>query len=128
MQSTVAALPASRTLDAFAKTVLEHPKQSHFLVHDGDRIVGLIGRDAAVRALDPLCSAKTLGQVANADFIVVSGETTIAELLGEMYAKGVSISPVAANTQAPSLTGIQGIVTEHETANTMIRSVDLFCD
>ncbi len=128
MQSTITALPASSTLDAFAKTVLEHPEQSHFLVHDGDRIVGLVGREAAVGALDQLHSMKTLGQVANTQFIVVSRDATLAALLGEMYAKGVSISLVGANSKAPSITDIQGVVTEYETADAMIRSVDLFCD
>ena len=52
MRSAITPLPASSTLDAFAKTVLEHPKQSHFLVHDGDRIVGVVGREAAVGVLD----------------------------------------------------------------------------
>jgi len=128
MQTIVTALPASSTLDALAKTVLERPEESHFLVHDGDLIVGVVGREAAVGALDQLRAAKTLGQVANTQFIVVSGDTTLADLLGEMYAKGVSISLVAANTQSPSITDIQGVVTEYETADAMIRSVDLFCD
>ena len=57
MQTGITALPASSTLDAFAKTVLEHPKQSHFLVHDGDRVVGVVGREAAVGALDQPHSA-----------------------------------------------------------------------
>ena len=52
----------------------------------------------------------------------------LADLLGEMYANGVSIALVAANGKAPSITDIQGVVTEHETAEAMIRSVDLFCD
>ena len=128
MQSTITALPASSTLDALAKTVLEHPKQSHFLVHDGDRIVGLVGREAALGALDQPHSAKTLGQIANTRFIVVSGDTMLADLLGAMYTKGVSISLVAAKAKAPAITDIQGIVTEYETADAMIRSVDLFCD
>ena len=128
MQTGIMALPASSTLEAFAKTVLEHPKQSHFLVHDGDRIVGVVGREAAVGALDQSHSAKTLGQMANTQFVVVSADTMLADLLGEMYAKGVSIALVAADAKAPSITDIQGVVTEHETADAMIRSVDLFCD
>jgi CIC family chloride channel protein len=52
MQTGIAALPASSTLAALAKIVLEHPEQSHFLVRDGDRIVGVLGREAAVGALD----------------------------------------------------------------------------
>ena len=48
MQSGITALPASSTLDAFAKTVLEHPKQSHFLVHDGDSHRG-VGRPGGRR-------------------------------------------------------------------------------
>ena len=46
MRTGIMALPASSTLDEFAKTVLEHPEQTHFLVHEGDRIVGLVGREA----------------------------------------------------------------------------------
>jgi CIC family chloride channel protein len=128
MQSTITVLPASSTLDALATTVLEHPKQSHFVVHDGDRIVGLVGREAALGALDQSHVAKTLGQVANTQFVVVPPDAMLADLLGKMYTQGASIAIVAASTQAPSITDIQGIVTEHETADAMIRSVDLFCD
>jgi CIC family chloride channel protein len=128
MQTGITALPASSTLDAFAKTVLEHPEQSHFLVHDGDRIVGLVGREAAVGALDQPHSAKTIGQVANTQFVVVSADAMLADLLGEMYANGVSVALVATNGKAPSITDIQGVVTEYETAEVLVRSVDLFCD
>jgi CIC family chloride channel protein len=128
MQTGIIALPASSTLDVFARTALEHPKQTHFLVHDGDRIVGLVGREAAVAALDQPHPAETLGQMANTQFIVVSANAMLADLLGEMNAKGASISLVAAGSRPPSVADIQGIVTEHETAEVMIRSVDLFCD
>jgi CIC family chloride channel protein len=128
MQTEIRALPASSTLEEFAKTTLEHPTQRHFLVHNGDRIVGMVGRDAAVEALEHSRSPKTLGQVANTRFIVVSENATLADLLGQMYGKGVTIALVAANSKAPSTTDIQGIVTEYETADAMIRSVDLLCD
>jgi chloride channel protein, CIC family len=128
MQSTFTALPVSCTLDVYAKIVLEHHDQSCFLVHDGDLIVGLVGRETALAALDQSLSAETLGQVANKQFLIVSGDTTLAALLGLMHSQGVSISLVAANTGTPSITDIQGIVTEHETADAMIRSVDLFCN
>jgi len=127
MQTGITALPASSALDAFAKTVLDHPKQSHFLVHDGDRIVGVVGREAAVGALEQPHSAKTLGEVANMHFVVVSADAMLADLLGELYTKGVSFALVADNT-APSVRDIQGVVTEYETADAMVRSVDLFCD
>jgi CBS domain-containing protein len=88
----------------------------------------MVGRDAAVEALEHSRSPKTLGQVANTRFIVVSENATLADLLGQMYGKGVTIALVAANSKAPSTTDIQGIVTEYETADAMIRSVDLLCD
>ena len=128
MQTGITALSASSTLAALAKIVLECPKQSHFLVRDGDRVVGVLGREAAVGALDQLHSATTLGQVANTRFVVVSADAMLADLLGEMYTKGVSIALVAANTTAPSIMDIQGVVTEYETADAMVRAVDLFCD
>ena len=129
MQTSIMALPASGTLDAFAKTVLEHPKQSHFLVHEGDRIVGLVGREAAVGALGSTALGdRHSAKVANTHFVVVPAETMLADLLGKMFAKGASIALVAADTKAPSIADIQGVITEHETADAMIRSVDLFCD
>ncbi len=128
MQSAVAALPASSTLDRFAQVVLENPKQSCFLVHDGDRLVGLVGREAAAGLPDQPHPAKTLGQVANARFIVVPPQTTLADLLGQMGAQGVAVALVAAKTKDPAMTDIEGVVTEYETADAMIRSVDLFAD
>ena len=128
MRTGITALPTSTTLDAFAKIVLEHPEQSHFLVHDGDRVVGVVGRDAAVGALKQPHSAKTLGQVVDTQFVVVSTDAMLADLLNDMYVRGVSIALVADNTTALSVTDIQGVVTEYETAEAMIRSVDLFCD
>ena len=128
MQTGITALPTSSTLGELAKIVLEHPKQSHFVVYDRDRIVGVVGREAALGALEQLHPAKTLGQVVNTHFVVVPADAMLVDLLGAMYAKGTSIALVAASATAPSLTDIQGIVTEYETADAMIRSVDLFCD
>ncbi len=128
MQTGVTALPASCTLDEFARIVLEHPKQSHFLVHDGERIVGVAGREAALGALDRARSAKTIGQAANTRFVVVSANVTLADLLGKMFTEHASVGLVAGNAKVPSAKDICGIVTEYETADAMIRSVDLFCD
>ena len=127
MQIHIHGLPASSTLDAFAKTVLEHPEQSHFLVHDGDRIVGLVGREAAWGRWINHASAKTLGQAANTQFIVVSG-TPRLPIFSANVRQGRIPCPGGRERQAPSVADIQGIVTEHETAEAMIRSVDLFCD
>ena len=73
-------------------------------------------------------AAKTLGQIANTRFVVVPADAMLADLLGEMNAKRASIALVAADSKPPSVADIQGVVTEHETAEAMIRSVDLFCD
>ena len=121
MQSTVTALPGSNTLDAFAKTVLEHPKQSHFLVHDGDRIVGMVGREAAVGALDPLSSAKTLGQVANTRIHCRFGGGHDRRSSQRNVRQGRVHLHGGGQPKPPSIMGIQGIVTEYETADTMIR-------
>ncbi|HEX4144115.1 MAG TPA: chloride channel protein [Pirellulales bacterium] len=126
MQSTLASLPASTSLDCFAKTALEHPTQSHFLIHDTDRVVGLLGREAALAVLDQPHATTTVGQVANTKFIVVSADATLADLLAEMYSSGVSTALVAANGKTSSVSDIRGMITEHETAQAMIRSVELF--
>jgi len=127
MQRDVTALPATTTLDTFAKTVLERPQQSHFLVFDGERIVGVVGREAALGALNHACPAPTLGAVANRRFVVVPADAALADVLGKMNTHGAAIA-LAAQAEVPAVTDVQGIVTEYETADAMIRSVDLFCD
>ncbi len=128
MRTGITALPACTALDAFARTVLEHPEQTHFLVHDGDRVLGVVRRDAALGALGEPCSGKTLGQVANGRFVVVSPDSALADMLGRMHADGATIALVAADADAMSLANIRGVVTEYETADAMVRAVHLFSD
>ena len=130
MQPHVVAVPASTTRSTFAQTVLEHPELSQFLVRDGDRIVGVVGRDAAVGTRGDPRSSEPLGQIASERFVVVSKDTKLGDLLNQMYARDVSTSLVVGNSsdKAPALADVQGVIGEHETAMAMIRLVDLFCN
>ena len=80
-------LPACTALERVRQDRLEHPEQTHFLVHDGDRVLGVVRRDAALGALGEPCSGKTLGQVANGRFVVVSPDSALADMLGRMHAE-----------------------------------------
>ena len=79
-------------------------------------------------ALDPPQAAKTVVEVANRHFVVISADAMLADLLGQMHAQGASLALVTGDSKPLSITDIQGVVTEHETAGAMIRSVDLFRD
>ncbi len=128
MRACRAALPAATTRREFADIVSQHPEQSHFLVHQDEQVVGVVGRDASLGALPPDSLEGTLGQIANSRFVVVSGQTMLADLLAKMHADGVSTALVTTGADTAALANVQGIVTDHETAAAMIRSVDLFAD
>jgi len=128
MQTNIVALPASTTRAAFTTVVLEHPEQSRFVVRNGSCIVGVVGREAARAAIRHPEATQTLGQIASTRFIVVSGDTTLADVLNEMFTSDVSTALVATNGKVHGLSDVQGVIAEQETANAVIRSVDLFSD
>ncbi len=128
MRSPLVALPASTTLKTFATRVLEHPEESQFLVHDNDRIVGLVDREPARESLDPEHRSMTLEQVANDRFVVVAKETPLGEVLAHMYAAGVPVALVADRAGATSLAAVCGAITDRETADAMVDSMELLSD
>ncbi len=127
MRSRVIALDAATTLEAFAKIVRQHPVDSYFLVHEGQRIQGVIGHEAAAAALDNPRAASTVGQIADPRYTVVTENATLAEVLAGMSAQGTSASLIAA-TQTPLVSEVLGIIADRELAEVMIGSIDLFRD
>ena len=128
MSSHILALDAATTLEAFAKVVLEHSTDTHFLVRDDDRIRGIVGREAAVRVLDSHQAAKTVGQIADSRFVVLAENATLADVLAEIDAHGASAALVASHPKAPVVSDILGIITDHELAGVMIGSINIFRD
>jgi CIC family chloride channel protein len=128
MRPQITVLPSSASLEAFSRTVLDHPEEMHFLVADGDRLAGVVGREAAAQALDGPRSEKTLAEAPREEFIVVSPKELLLNVIAEMHARGVNLALAADNAELKSPSDVRGIVTELEAAEMMIHSVDLFCD
>ncbi len=126
MRPRVLALDADMTLEAFAKTVLEHPAESYFLVRENDRIKGVASRGGA--ALDGQPGPKTLRNVADAKFAIVPKDAMLADVLAAMSSRSASLCLVTSRLDHPTVSHIAGIITDHELAGTMIGSNDIFQD
>jgi CIC family chloride channel protein len=128
MQSRPTILPLSTSLEVFARMVLDHPKEMHFLVSDGERLAGVVGREAAAKTVDRPQAKGTLAQAAREAFIVVSPDDLLGDVLAELHARGASLALAADGAEVKAASGVRGIITELEAAEMMIHSVDLFCD
>ncbi len=128
MSTHIVVLEAATTLEVFAKLVLEHPPDTHFLVRDNDRISGTVGREAALKILDSHQDAETLGQFADSRFVVLAEGAPLTDVLAEIDAHGASAALIATHPKSPIVSDILGIITDHELAAAMIDSINIFRD
>jgi CIC family chloride channel protein len=95
MQSNVPAVQASSTIDEFARMAPQYPAASYFLVKDTDRVIGVVSKDAALAALEEARKTVKLGDIADDDFIIVTENTTLFDIIAKMRAHRTAVALVA---------------------------------
>jgi len=126
MDSHVMAVPASITLDEFARVALEQTDVSWFLVEDPSGITGVVAKQAAIGALEPSRSAMTLAEVVDRNYIVVPEEAMLPDVIDRMRSKGASVALVALQSGALSAENVMGIITKAQVGDVELQALDLF--
>ncbi|HTW65687.1 MAG TPA: chloride channel protein [Bryobacteraceae bacterium] len=67
-----------------------------------------------------------LESVAHSDYVIVSPETPLLEILSEMRAKDASIALVSSENRSRQASKIQGVITEHRLVESLGDGMDLF--
>ncbi|GMT47341.1 MAG: transport integral membrane protein [bacterium] len=124
METRLTFVPASITPDEFAQMLSEQTAVSNFLVKDADRVVGLITRDVAIEALGRRGEVGTLGEIADREFITVSEDSTLLEVIAGMRSSRASAALVVREGDS----AVVGVVTKERIADAMIDAVELFTD
>ena len=128
MEKPVLNLPASTTMDEFAQGVLYQPEVSHVLIESQNRIVGVVSKEIALKALDPMNKATTLGEIAATDYIVVAEDATFFEVISGMQANGTAFALVGSDTQPSSIDNIKGLITKQTIADAVAEAIHLFAE
>jgi chloride channel protein, CIC family len=121
-------LPASTTLLEFAKIVTQQPSVLVFLVEDRDQIIGYVRNEAALKVLGDGSSSLTLGQVAQSNYITVSGQTSLFDVISRMHASDASIALVSSGTGRVSAGQVKGLISRRQLADALVEAAELFQD
>jgi hypothetical protein len=124
-------LPASAPVDRLDLNEDPGPPFCVVLV-DGDRVTGVIPRDWALGHPTRIRSARTLGDVGLKDYVTISRDATILDLLALFVASRASLavvlSPGASEGGGPGAARVAGVVTKGTLAETLAEGMELFGD
>ncbi|MEJ2183407.1 MAG: chloride channel protein [Nitrospirota bacterium] len=120
MEKRFATMPSSATVGEFVESLAEGPETRWCLVVKSGRLEGVAGRDDVLASFLERGKEVSLGEVARRDYMSVTGETTIFDVIVTMRSRDASVAVV----QDPS-GRIKGIIGKEEISRTMTRSVGL---
>jgi CIC family chloride channel protein len=126
MDSHVMALPASCTLDEFARIAQGEVDVSWFLVEEANRVIGVVAKDAAIGAVEPSRCALTLGEMADKNYIVVFEETMLLNVIDRMRSHQASVALVTRKSEPLSVENVRGLITKAHIGDIALEVLELF--
>jgi CIC family chloride channel protein len=126
MDAGVLILPASDSLGQLAQLRREQPAISCYLIADGDEMIGYIMRDAAWELLEQNSPAVHLRDAARADYLGVSPQATLFDVMVEMRACGAAVALVTQDSSSMRPKEVKGIIARPQIAAAVTQAVELF--
>ena len=121
MESSPATLPGSMPIEDFAKLVSQGDGLC-FLVEDQKSILGIVSGKDALKALDAP-SGMTLGELAEKEYITISEEAPVFEIVRRLRAEGVNTAIVVSKGKPLTSGNVVGVITREQIADLIEQSV-----
>jgi CIC family chloride channel protein len=121
-------VPASGRLEEFVPTLLQQTAISQVLVEDDRRVVGFMTKEAILESGRHPEKMSTFGEMASKNYVMVSEETTLFEVINRMRSTNAAIALVLPDGQVASAEHIEGVITKEDIADSMVTAVELFSD
>lgn len=103
---------------------------AHCVLMEGDRVVGVIGRDWALGHPRALKEARSLAEVARRDFVTVACDTTIFDVMATMQREHAEMAVVVASAADGSVghARVRGVLTGAHLAQVIAEGMESFSD
>ncbi len=93
---------------------------------DGTTIVGILSKDVLLKTLIQSKETVTLGEIANRDYVAVSDQATLFEVIDKMHLQHVSVA-LATDSSGPTSAGnVKGLITREQIGEATTEGIDLF--
>lgn len=119
---------AVTTLGEFAALVAKQPSIPIFLVGDQQHIVGFVRNPADQDILKKNADTTRLGEIAESNFVTVSGETFLRDVIARMNVSGAAIAIVVATTGSSPDGQVIGLISRQQIGDAVVEAAELFRD
>ena len=110
METRIAVLKTSMTIEQFSRLVADQREAVFFLLDDPDNVLRVIGREAASLACGQTDQARTVGDLATEDYVTVPEDATVFDAIVAMREQKKSIVLVTKEAATPTANNVEGIV------------------
>ncbi len=118
----------SMTLREFAVLVSQRPSSRIFLVTDNNSIVGFVRNTDALRTLNHATDTLRLGDIVDRNFIWVSGETSLYDVIAGMHSRNAAVALIVEGSGSVSATNVKGVISRLQLADAVVEAAELFQD
>jgi chloride channel protein, CIC family len=119
--------PASTSFDAFLRHPGHQGRLRHVVVSDGDRIVGVLRVNTALRHASAAAqSTVSLRDIATRNFTVVGEGDVVVDVIHRMWRRQASMALVVRGVGKPHAHDIVGVITKEHVADSVAHSTKVY--
>jgi chloride channel protein, CIC family len=130
MDISVKTIPVETTPDELGRIAIEEPLISYFLVENQDhRITGVIEKAASPILLEKCGSGMSASELARRDFIYVTEDISVSEIISMLHGGKVSVALViSSGRQEVPAPKIKGVITDRQLGAAALESAASFSE
>jgi CIC family chloride channel protein len=117
-------LPQETRLETFLRENGHDGRMKHLVVSDGDRIVGVLRVNTALRrGLEDVEQGFTLGEIAQRNYTVAREEDIVFDVVTRMTRRHAGMAVVTKAKRRPRAADVLGVITKEHIADSVADSI-----
>jgi chloride channel protein, CIC family len=127
METDFVLASAAAHFDAFLREPRHSDRLRHVVVSDGDRIVGVLRVNTALRRVTETARPSVrLGDVAARNFMIVRESDVVADVIHRLWRREASMALVVQGLDEPRAQDVLGVITKEHVADSVAHSTHVY--
>lgn len=116
---------AGQTVEEFSRTIVNGAEYSWWVVAEHGKVVGMVSKEMILEALLHPERGTTLGQIARGDYLAVTENVQLYNVLMNMCCRPAPVALVMAEAGATEVAAVKGIISKERVVDSMTGAVEL---
>ncbi|MEZ5832575.1 MAG: chloride channel protein [Dongiaceae bacterium] len=126
MDTDVVRAPADMDFNAFLSQPGHEGRMRHVVVADGERILGVLRINTALRHASEAGSGAALRELASRNFTIVREDDIVFDVIQRMWRRHATMALVTRNRGVPRPADVAGVITKEHVADSVANSVKVY--